>query len=110
MFQDLQDVIAHVGKESKESITSRLTNKSAHVKEETKDDEVPSSQKWHDSVNLLPSDDLDQLMWGSGGIPPPASPGPSKYSKNWSRRRRHSYERNDGETVVEETTIEQDEQ
>ena len=110
MFQDLQDVIAHVGKESKESITSRLTNKSAHVKEETKDDEVPSSQKWHDSVNLLPSDDLDKLMWGSGGIPPPASPGPSKYSKNWSRRRRHSYERNDSKTVVEEETIEQDEQ
>ena len=105
MFQDLQDVIAHVGKESKESI-SRLTKNNSNGgnprrsscagEGEEKDDEA---QEWR--VNLLPTDDLDKLMWGSGGIPPPASPGPSKYSKNWSRRRRRSYENNNnGETVA----------
>ena len=34
----------------------------------------------------LPTDDLDQLMWGSSGVPPaaPSELEPSKYQKNWA--------------------------
>ena len=77
MFQDLQDVIDHVGKESKQSI-NRLANRRRSV---SNVDDDTANKEWNAP---LPSDDLDKLMWGNSGIPPPAPEKAPKYQKNWA--------------------------
>ena len=86
MFQDLQDVISHVGKESAQSI-NRLKNNANRRRtstEDKKEDDDSSSSTTKEWRVKLPSDELDKFMWGTNGIPPPASPEPSKYQKNWA--------------------------
>jgi len=80
MFQDLQDVIDHVGKESKQSI-NRLANRRRGMSHTSQDD-TTSTPEWN--AKLLPSDELDKLMWGNSGIPPPAPEKAPKYQKNWA--------------------------
>jgi len=48
-------------------------------------DDGPAKDPEYWKVNL-PSDDLDNLMWGSGGVPPPAPPRPPKYQKDWAEQ------------------------
>jgi len=93
MFQDLQDVIDHVGKESKQSI-NRLANRrrgTSHT------DDANTTPEWN--AKLLPSDNLDKLMWGNSGIPPPAPEKAPKYQKNWADDNKSEVDENDNNTT-----------
>mmetsp|Transcript_1884 Transcript_1884/g.4061 ORF Transcript_1884/g.4061 Transcript_1884/m.4061 type:complete len:701 (+) Transcript_1884:51-2153(+) len=68
--------------------TSLETDRPA-VEEDYGDSEAPSSGAMKDPEYWrvrLPTDELDDLMWGSTGMPPPAPPvlDSPKYQKNWA--------------------------